>query len=179
MERKLSGAVQPLQHWHPELNPDVYQFWGGAIHPKRRSCKGYQAIQRGKSPWIWLHHCRRTKSSRGSRNECSSPSLRKNLEHWNYSSWLGKAVIMPIFKKKDKLDCNNYRGISLLSHAGKILTHIIQQRIRHRTELILSEEQAGFHPGKGKVDQVFTLPQFIESNIDFISCMRPFQLSTE
>ena len=78
----------------------------------------------------------------------------------------GKAVITPIFKKKDKLDCNNYRGISLLSHAGKILTHIIQQRIRHRTEFILSEEQAGFRPGRGTVDQLFTLHQIIESYIE-------------
>ena len=72
----------------------------------------------------------------------------------------------PIFKRKDKMECNNFRGISLLSHTGKILTHIIQKRIWHRTEFILSEEQAGFRPGRGTVDQLFGLHQIIESYIE-------------
>ena len=89
---------------------------------------------------------------------------------WNTETILadwGKAVITitPIFKKKEKLHCKN-RWISLLSHAGKIFTHIIQQRIRHKIEFILSEEQAGFRPGRGTVDQLFTLHQIIESYIE-------------
>jgi len=29
-----------------------------------------------------------------------------------------KSVVVPIHKKKDKLSCDNYRGVSLLSHCG-------------------------------------------------------------
>ena len=35
-----------------------------------------------------------------------------------------KAVVVPMFKKGDKSVCDNWRGISLLSVAGKVFTHI-------------------------------------------------------
>ena len=73
-----------------------------------------------------------------------------------------RAVIVPIYKKKDKIECNNYRGISLLSHSSKIFSRIILNRFRNRTEEILSEEQAGFRPGRSTIDQIFTLRQLAE-----------------
>ena len=69
----------------------------------------------------------------------------------------GKAVIVPIFKKKDKLDCANHRGISLLSLVGKVFCSIIHSRMKKKTEEILSESQAGFRPGRSTADQLFSL----------------------
>src|SRR6218665_394440 len=40
------------------------------------------------------------------------------------------SIIIPIHKKKDRLECANYRGISLTCHSSKIFTSIILQRIK-------------------------------------------------
>ncbi len=45
----------------------------------------------------------------------------------------------------NKLDCGNYRDISLLNHAGKVFALILQRRITNKTEDILSKSQTGFH----------------------------------
>ena len=86
--------------------------------------------------------------------------------HETFPDDWGKAIITPIYKKKDKLDCGNYRGISLLSHAGKIMALIIQKRILNKTEQILSESQAGFRSGRSTIDQLFTIRQIVEKYME-------------
>ena len=94
------------------------------------------------------------------------------------SEWK-KAIIIPIHKKKDNMDCNNYRGISLLCHSSKIYTSIILHRIRRRTDEILGEEQAGFRAGRSTIDQIFTLRQMAERcteyNQDLFTCYIDFK----
>ena len=78
-----------------------------------------------------------------------------------------QSVIIPLHKKKDKLDCSNYRGISLLCQCSKVFSSILLQRIRSRTEDILAEAQAGFRKGRSTIDQLFTLRQLAEKYEEF------------
>ena len=57
--------------------------------------------------------------------------------------------------------CDNNRGISLLSIAGKILAKILLNRLNvhlDQTELIL-ESQCGFRKDSGTIDMIFTMRQ--------------------
>jgi hypothetical protein len=74
------------------------------------------------------------------------------------------AIICPILKKCNKLECENYRAISLLNVAYKIFTDILAQRIKVHTEGILGEYQGGFRQGLSTTDHIFTIRQMLEKS---------------
>ena len=75
------------------------------------------------------------------------------------------ASIVSLFKQGKKTLCDNYRGISLLSVAGKILARVILNRINHHiTDVVCSESQCGFRKGRGTIDMIFCLRQLQEKS---------------
>ena len=69
------------------------------------------------------------------------------------------AIIMVLHKKKDRTECGNYRGISMVAHAGKILLKIIARRLSEYCERvgILPEEQSGFRPNRSTTYMMFVI----------------------
>ena len=66
-------------------------------------------------------------------------------------------------RDKKKSDCSNYRGITLLSIAGKILAHILLNRlIPVIAQENMPESQCGFRSNRGTVDMIFVLRQIQE-----------------
>ncbi len=59
------------------------------------------------------------------------------------------AKIIPIHKKGDKTNLNNYRPISLLPVFSKILEKILNEQIEHKLKelKIIDENQYGFRTG--------------------------------
>ena len=77
------------------------------------------------------------------------------------------ANIVTIFKKGDRTQCGNYRGISLLSIAGKIFARILLNRLNaHITPDIVPETQCGFRNNRSTVDMIFCLRQLQEKCIE-------------
>jgi len=77
------------------------------------------------------------------------------------------ANIVTIYKKGDRTDCGNYRGISLLCIAGKIFARIILNRLStHITHVVVPESQCGFRSKRSTMDMIFCLRQLQEKCIE-------------
>ena len=70
--------------------------------------------------------------------------------------------IIPIPKKGDLSDTENYRGVSLTVIAAKIYNKMLLKRIRPHIEHILRKNQNGFRPGRSTTSQILALRRIIE-----------------
>ena len=79
-------------------------------------------------------------------------------QQWKY------VITMVLHKKKDRTECGNDRGISLVAHAGKMLLKIIARRLSEYCECvgILPEEQNGFRPNRSTTDIMFVIRRLQE-----------------
>ncbi|KAK3540900.1 hypothetical protein QTP86_004165 [Hemibagrus guttatus] len=76
-------------------------------------------------------------------------------------------VVVPLFKKGDRRVCSNYRGITLLSLPGKVYSRVLERRVRPLVEPRIQEEQCGFRPSHGTLDQLYTLHRVLEGSWEF------------
>ncbi|KAK3530784.1 hypothetical protein QTP70_001585 [Hemibagrus guttatus] len=76
-------------------------------------------------------------------------------------------VVVPLLKKGDRRVCSNYRVITLLSLPGKVYSRVLERRVRLLVEPRIQEEQCGFRPGRGTLDQLYTLHRVLEGSWEF------------
>jgi hypothetical protein len=90
---------------------------------------------------------------------CSIRNKEELPQQWKES------IIVPIYKKDDKTDCNNYRGISLLSAAYKILSNIFLARLTSYVSEVIGDHQCGFPRNGSTMDQIFYIRQILEKKM--------------
>ena len=72
-----------------------------------------------------------------------------------------KSIVVPFFKNKgDVQNCNNYRGIKLMSHTMKLWERVMEKRLRHITRV--SDNQFGFIPRRSTTEVIFLVRQLME-----------------
>ena len=102
----------------------------------------------------------------------SEDAFLKKLLNLVQTSWMEKkvprdwsdAVLVPVPKKGDLHQCDNWRGIALLDVVGKVVARIILERLQKLAEEELPESQCGFRKSRGCSDMVFTVRQIIEKS---------------
>ena len=76
-------------------------------------------------------------------------------------------IIIPVHKQGNKLDVNNYRGITISSCLGKLFCHIINDRICKELENrdFIKDEQAGFRKNHRTSDHIFVLKTIVDKYV--------------
>ena len=78
-----------------------------------------------------------------------------------------EGLIVNLFKKGDREDLGNYRGITLLSVVGKVFRKVLNKRLVHclDKEGALLEGQAGFRVNRSCMDNLYTLNEIVQGRL--------------
>ena len=71
-------------------------------------------------------------------------------------------IVVCIPKKGNLSECDNWRGVTLLSIPGKVYCQMILNRMRDMVDGELQEELADFRPKCSCAEQIFTLKRIVE-----------------
>jgi len=74
---------------------------------------------------------------------------------------------LPIYRKSDKTNCSNYRGISLLPNTYKILSNILLSRLTPYAEEIIGDHKCGFQHNSSNADRIFCIRQILEKKWEY------------
>ena len=89
---------------------------------------------------------------------------------WKTQQWpqdWKRSVFIPIPKKGNAKKCSNYRTITLISHASKVMLKILQARLQQYVHRELPDVQAGFRKGRGTRDQIANVRWIMEKAREF------------
>ena len=78
-----------------------------------------------------------------------------------------KSVFIPIPNKGNAKECSNYRTITLISHASKVMLKIFQARLQQYVNHKLPDVHTGFRKGRGTRDQIVNICWIIEKAREF------------
>ena len=120
-------------------------------------------LKNGKSPGIDKITNEMIKAGRNVIIEQIQTLFNLILKSGKFPSCWNTGIITPIYKKGDKMDPSNYRGITLLNTMSKLFTSVLKQRLTKYIDKnkLLVREQIGFIPKFSTCDHIFVLNQLL------------------
>ena len=79
-----------------------------------------------------------------------------------------EGILCPIYKKGDRKQCNNYRGISLMNITYKIFTILLYNQLSKIIEPEIGNYQMGFRPNRSTINNIFIVRQIYEKCHEYI-----------
>lgn len=76
-----------------------------------------------------------------------------------------KGIISLIFKKGEKSEVGNYRGVTLMNTAYKMYANILNDKLMRGVKDKLQETQFGFREGRGAIDAIYVLNYIVNKEL--------------
>jgi len=141
-----SLAVLTLPHFAKSKSDLLCTFWGGYLHLQLPNCCDY------------LCRCMVQSGMAFCATKASGPPVAVDLYWFFQFIWLcedilsdwrkGIHVIVPLYKGKGvRSECQNYRGITLLSVPGNVFAHVLLARIKPLLLKHIKTTAEWFHTG--------------------------------
>ena len=155
LNRPSSIIYDPINRTpHAECNPLLDEF-----PTVSETVKAKQLLSSGKAPG--------SDAIPAEIYKAGGPSVAEKLTELFHITWrkdvilheFKDAIIFHLFKRKGNPQiCDNHRGISLLSVAGKILARALLNRLNEHLEQsgLLLESHCGSRKDRGAIDMIFT-----------------------
>ena len=67
-----------------------------------------------------------------------------------------QSLVIPLLKKGNLKQCQNYRNISLISYPSKFMLRVNLSRLKAKAKELQAEEQSGFRPGRSPAENIFS-----------------------
>ena len=82
-------------------------------------------------------------------------------QQWN------EGIICPVYKKSDRLNCNNNTPITLLNIAYKIFAFLLNKRLIENIEHKLDDNQMRFRSNRSTIDNILIVRQNFEKSHEY------------
>ena len=77
-----------------------------------------------------------------------------------------RVAMIPLPKKSNAVKCSDFRTISLISHASKIMLRVLVKRIEAKAKHLISRNQFGFKKGCGTMDAIGIMRTLCERSVE-------------